>query len=728
MTQHFCTRRRVPFVRVLALVALLAGSRAEAQTHVIVSQGDAAIAQDSAAASWTISASALAVTLGLDANQALVVRRIANLRSGRALIDAPEPDTQLTLNDQQIVLAEGRTGLHYEGARSAMWHGGVHLTFTYSHQALHATISRHYASYPSSPVIETWTTIQTAEGADPLVVACPVGWQLSVPAGTVRWINGLRGDAPDVPNDEAFSIGERDLSPGESLTLAAHRRSSERFVPFVMIDNGSDEWFGGVQWSGSWRITAARGDAAIAVALEYPDVTSTLSGGRTLEVPHSFFGSVSGGRSAVSGALRGFLRMGVRMGRPITPLITYNTWFQYGARIDEPTLLDEIDRTASLGVELFVVDAGWYTGAGALGFNDFESGLGTWTTDEGRFPSGLRALADQAHARGMKFGLWVEPGRVSLDTVGVDGLARPEWLAQHDGVNVTTTSGQLCYGSRAAREWVRQKLFALIDTVQPDYLKWDNNAWVNCNRTSHDHGASDGNLAQVQGLYDILQSLRDRYPDLLIENVADGGSRIDFGILRYSDVAWMDDRTSPPIRVRHNLEGLSSVLPPGYLLSFVLDAVDRRLADSPDPIADIRSSMFGVLGFAFRSPGLRDWLADLFRQAIVDYSQFRDILERADTILLTEQAPAPDESAWDAVEVLNGSTGEAVLFAFHQENANDRVRLSPRGLRPDVTYRVTSLDAGDLGTSRGDDLMADGIEIVQGSGTQAHILVLRVVQ
>src|SRR5207244_2158666 len=99
-----------------------------------------------------------------------------------------------------------------------------------------------------------------------------------------------------------------------------------------------------------------------------------------------------------------------------------------------------------------------------------------------------------------------------------------------------------------------------------------------------------------------------------------------------------------------------------------------------------------------------------------------------DAILLTGQAPAPDETAWDGIEVLNGSTGEAVLFAFHQEEANDRVRLVPRGLRPDVTYRVTSIDSGDLGTSRGDDLMTDGIEIVQGPGTQAHILVLRVVQ
>src|SRR5262249_31722576 len=245
MRRRSRTRARVPPTCTIALALLVAARPAHAATHVLIAQGDAAITQDVASAAWTISAAALAVTLGLDANQALVVRRIANLRTGRILIDDHKPDTQLTLNDESIALAEGGTGLHYDGARSEMWHGGVHLTFTYTHQALHATIARHYASYPTSPVIETWTTVQTADDAEPLALSSLVGWQLSVPAGTVRWINGLQGDAPDTPNDDAFSLGQRDLGPNESLTLSAHRRSSERFIPFVMIDNGSDEWFGG---------------------------------------------------------------------------------------------------------------------------------------------------------------------------------------------------------------------------------------------------------------------------------------------------------------------------------------------------------------------------------------------------------------------------------------------------------------------------------------------------
>ena len=84
-------------------------------------------------------------------------------------------------------------------------------------------------------------TVRVAAGGDPLVVSNLVGWQLSVPTGTVRWINGLRGDAPDTPVDEAFSVGRQDLAPGESVALGAHRRSSEHFHAFVMIDNGAAE-------------------------------------------------------------------------------------------------------------------------------------------------------------------------------------------------------------------------------------------------------------------------------------------------------------------------------------------------------------------------------------------------------------------------------------------------------------------------------------------------------
>ena len=137
-----------------------------------------------------------------------------------------------------------------------------------------------------------------------------------------------------------------------------------------------------------------------------------------------------------------------------------------------------------------------------------------------------------------------------------------------------------------------------------------------------------------------------------------------------------------------------------------------------------RRRMLGALGFAYRSPGLLPRIADEFAQSIREYIQFRDVLQDADAFLLTEQAPAA-LPGWDVLEALNADSGDAVVFAYQQSDAEANVVVRPRGLRPDATYSVRSLDVGDLGTALGDDLIRDGIAIVQGDGSQAHILVLR---
>src|SRR5262249_35498715 len=167
----------------------------------------------------------------------------------------------------------------------------------------------------------------------------------------------------------------------------------------------------------------------------------------------------------------------------------------------------EMERGGGVGMELFVVDAGWYVGAGAASDFDFDSGLGSWTVDPDRFPSGLASLTDYAHGLGMRFGLWVEPERVALSTVEQPELAREAWLATRDGSYGTQQTAQVCLAGSQARQWVFARLTALIDEVHPDYLKWDNNFWLNCNRPGHGHGTADGNLAHVQALYGLLDDL-----------------------------------------------------------------------------------------------------------------------------------------------------------------------------------------------------------------------------
>ena len=111
-----------------------------------------------------------------------------------------------------------------------------------------------------------------------------------------------------------------------------------------------------------------------------------------------------------------------RSGRPFPALATYNSWFQFGIQIDDALIRREMDGFAALGGELFELDAGWYPALNAQDRFDFTSGLGSWQLDRTRFPGGLGVLSDYAHARGLKFGVWVEPERVSLSLVGAPDI------------------------------------------------------------------------------------------------------------------------------------------------------------------------------------------------------------------------------------------------------------------------------------------------------------------
>ena len=140
-------------------------------------------------------------------------------------------------------------------------------------------------------------------------------------------------------------------------------------------------------------------------------------------------------------------------------------------------------------------------------------------------------------------------------------LLRARILATRGRDHGSPLTAQICLAKPEARQWVLDRLVALIDRVHPDYLKWDNNFWINCDREGHGHGPADGNLSQVKALYGLFQDLRQRYPGLTIENVAGGGARIDFAMLAYSDTAWMDDRTSPASHVPWMAAKIASVAP-----------------------------------------------------------------------------------------------------------------------------------------------------------------------
>jgi alpha-galactosidase len=708
-------RQRLGFV----LIALLLPGAAAGAT-VVAKRGDASVTHDEDADTWAIAAGGSVLTLAAGRSIDFAVLRLSTSTNRQWALGSGS-DSTVTIDGRSMPFGRRSDGFAFVDASAAVKDRSVRFDAVYDLAAAHLRLTRHYLVTPGTPTFETWTTFEPTSGNTPDVSNLNA-LSLTVPPGAIRSLRGLLGDSADNLGDGTFTLQQTNLAAGAHLTLGSSRRCSEETIPWIAVTGSPDEFFAALLWSGPWSLRAERNTAGLALTVGLSAMTTTIR--QATESPHALFGVVRGGRAKASAALRTYVLRGLRKGRPLTPLVTYNTWYAQGVRVDEESVHGAILRSAALGAELFVLDAGWYIGADGGGLFDFDTGLGTWEVDPARFPNGLKPLRDYAHELGLKFGLWVEPERVHRDTVNQPGRADELWLAKAGASYGSDNTGQICLSSAAAERWVLGKLTALIENVQVDYLKWDNNLWVNCDRSGHGHGSSDGSFAHVTGLYELLSHLRAQYPTLMIENVAGGGNRLDLGMLRYSDVAWMDDRTAPAAHVRHNLEGLSVVFPPAYLLSFVTDFAEEPLHNSPDMSLYMRSRAAGVLGLSFRLPGLTDGDQAALRAEVDHYKTIRAAQSTAASALLTGQAIVGSGPAWDVLQETSADGRQIIVWAYQADPGMDKINVKLTSLKAETMYEVRSAQLGVLGTAKGADLSANGLDIFGSTVSSAHTIVL----
>ena len=710
------TRRSICLLCIILFVASLASRTAAAAPTVVAQQGDAAISHDASAGTWTLSAAGASLTLALDPSRDFAIVRLLSA-TGTSWTVGVAADSTVRVGGRSLPFGSRTAGFAFEEAAVVTRGGTLQLDAAFRLAADGLTLTRHYAIVSGSPSFEAWTTYEGKGTA----VADLNALQITVPTGVVRWLTGLQGDTADVPTDSAFTLRQQALVTGRAFSLGATHRASEKNVPWFSIDGTHDEFYAALMWSGAWSAVFGRTSTGTTITVGLAPMSTTLTA--AVDGPHMLFGVAPGGIAEGTAALRSYVLDGIRGGRPIVPLVTYNTWFAYGTEIDEASMRAEMERAAALGVELFVIDAGWYAGTGAAGPFDFDAGLGGWTADPARFPNGLAPLREYAHSLGLQFGLWVEPERINLSLVGAPGIEE-SWLATEGGQYGSDHAGQICLASAAARQWLMDRLTTLLDEVQPDYLKWDNNMFVNCDRDGHGHGATDGNFTHTGALYDMLAQLRQRYPDLGIENVSGGGNRLDVGMLRFTDAAWMDDRTAPSVHVRHNLQGLSAVFPPAYLLSFVTDHDTEPLHDAPDLSLYFRSRMSGALGLCFRDDSFTEGENASMAHEIDIYKATRATVSVAAASLLTAKAAAIRGPSWDVLQESTAEHDQVILTAVQSDIGVQTIKIKPTDLQPGTTYQVQSVDTGILGTATGTALMTGGIDVIQSPNTAAHILII----
>jgi alpha-galactosidase len=463
--------------------------------------------------------------------------------------------------------------------------------------------------------------------------------------------------------------------------------------------NGEDTgevWFGALAWSGSWSISVEQDQlrqVRVTGGFNPFDFGYRLAPGERLTTP-VFYGGYS--PDGIGEASRLLLRFEVSRILPEAPHprprpVVYNSWEATGFAVDEAGQEALAEKAASIGVERFVMDDGWFGQR-----KDDHAGLGDWYVNKEKFPNGLKPLIDKVHSLGMDFGLWVEPEMVNPDS----DLYRkhPDWVVSFPGRPRTQLRNQLVLN--LARRDVHDYVLGFLDDLlkQNDiaFLKWDYNR--NWSEPGWDAAATEDQkkiyVAYVENLYNILRELRARHPKVEIESCSGGGGRVDLGIMHLTDEVWTSDNTDPFDRLTMQ-DGFTYAYTPGIMMAWVTDSPNWVNKRSTSLEYRFLSSMQGSLGVG---ANLTIWTSEDFavaKEMIADYKQIRETVQHGDLYRLISPQGG---SEFSATESVSEDKRQAVVFAFlhSSQKGYPFPTIKLRGLDPSKQYRLRSIRSSKL--------------------------------
>ncbi len=365
----------------------------------------------------------------------------------------------------------------------------------------------------------------------------------------------------------------------------------------------------------------------------------------------------------------------------------YNSWEATEFNVDEPGQVALAEKAASIGVDRFVMDDGWF----GQRKND-HAGLGDWYVNKEKFPNGLKPLIDRVHALGMDFGLWVEPEMVNPDS----DLYRkhPDWVLNFPGRPRSESRNQLILN--LARPDVRDYVFGFLDKILNEndiaFLKWDYNR--NFSEPGWDQVPVDEQkrvyVEFIRNVYSILAELRRKHPKIEIESCSGGGGRVDLGILRYADEVWTSDNTDPFDRLAMQ-DGFTYAYTPQIMMAWVTDSPHWLNGRSTSLAYRLLSSMQGSLGIG---ANLNKWSAEDFATAkrlIASYHQVQRTIVQGELYRLISPR---NDSEFSSTETVSADKSQAAVFAFSHSTQKGRgfPLLQLQGLDPAAEYKLSWIE------------------------------------
>jgi alpha-galactosidase len=499
-----------------------------------------------------------------------------------------------------------------------------------------------------------------------------------------------------------WNLQEQSIHPGKTILESRRGTTGAQNNPWFAIDHNvstdQDEgsvWFGALGWSGSWQIAIEQDMQQQVRVTGGPnafDFGYLLKKGEKFSTS-SFYGGYSS--HGIGGASRLLHRFEIDSLLPHHPTpklrpVLYNSWEATGFDVDEPGQIALAEKAASLGVERFVMDDGWFGGRK----ND-HAGLGDWYVNPQKFPHGLKPLIDKVHSLNMDFGLWVEPEMVNPDS----DLYRkhPDWVLNFPGRPRTEGRNQLVLN--LARPDVRAYVYGFLDKLLKEndisFLKWDYNrnwsepGWPAVPQDQEKNVYVDF----TRNFYSILAELRQNHPNVEIESCSGGGSRVDLGVMQYTDEVWPSDNTDAYDRLQIQ-NGFSYPYTPGVMMAWVTESptwVNNRTLSLEYRFL---SSMQGSLGIG---ANLNKWTPEDLAKATQMVAQYKSIRETVQRGELYRLITPENNSEQSVTETVSRDGKQAVTFAFLHSSTeySSFPRILLRGLDENAMYSAHAF-AGKL--------------------------------
>lgn len=466
------------------------------------------------------------------------------------------------------------------------------------------------------------------------------------------------------------------------------RTSHEHFPALIAGSQGFDEqhgevWGAHLAWSGNHRMRVdvkADGRRFLqAEALYYPGEI-TLAQGETVSTPWLYATYSRCGLNLMSQQFHHFVRSQLlhfpdrHSGHKMRP-VHLNTWEGIYFDHDPAYIMQMATAAASMGVERFIIDDGWFKGR-----NNDKAALGDWYLDEQKYPQGLEPVIAHVLAQGMEFGIWVEPEMINKDS----DLYRqhPDWLLALPAYEQPTGRNQyvLDLQNPAVFAYLSERLDALLSRYPISYLKWDMNREV----VQPGHHGQAAQHAQVHNFYRLIDELKAKHPQVEIESCAAGGGRIDFEVLKRVQRFWPSDNNDALNRQTIQ-RGFSYFFPPEVMGSHI----GARHCHATRRVSDIHfrgiTALFGHMGIELDPVKESDEEKAGFAKYIALHKQYRSLLHSGTTYRI------PSEDSAQVIHGVVATDRSAALLMVAmldmQTYALGGVLRVP-GLDPAAHYRV----------------------------------------